>query len=261
MAIEVNNLCLSYNGLRILNNLSFSAPDNSFTVLLGRNGSGKSTLLKILSGLLPYDQGSVRVYGCDINKLSNVERGRLIGYLPQFHQPIYSFSVEEVVLTGRAAYVYATPSKSDRQKVREVIERMEIAHLKNRQYTELSGGERQLVMIARVLAQDPKIILLDEPISHLDLANQQRILQLLKEITAQSIAVIAVLHDPNIAFFHADSFFFLREGHVVWPEKEEQFWSVEFIKKVYGIQVDIVSFHNKGIMILQPGNSAVNHER
>ena len=118
------------------------------------------------------------------------------------------------MLTGRAAYVFSLPGRRDREKADQAIAEVGIEALRDRPYTELSGGERQLVMIARVLAQEPRVILLDEPLSHLDLANQVRFLRLVKKLTAGGLTVLAVLHDPNLAFLSGDHFVFLKDGRV-----------------------------------------------
>ena len=249
MALEVRNLCFSYYDVQVLDSLSFTAPEGKLTALLGRNGSGKSTLLRVLAGILPLGSGSIRVRGEEIGSLKNRFRARLLGYLPQFHQGVFSFTVEEVVLTGRASYVFARPSRLDRYKAIEAIERIGIAHLRTRSYTELSGGERQLVMIARVLAQESKVILLDEPVSHLDLANQQRLLKILKEICATGIIVMAVLHDPNTAFLYADKVVFLKDGQLAMPAGDTPPWSIEFIRKIYGIESAILPFGDKGLVV------------
>ena len=253
MSLEVRNLCFAHGRTRILHDCSFSAAKGQFTVLLGPNGAGKSTLFKILAGILPVDSGYVRIDGEDPARVRNADRARLIGYLPQFHEAVFPFSVEDVVLTGRAAYVCARPSKTDRRRAMAAIERMGIAHLKTRAYTDLSGGERQLVMIARVLAQEPGTILLDEPISHLDLAHQQMVLRIVREIAASAITVIAVLHDPNAAMLHADSVLFLKEGRIAArPKQDGPLLDSGFIKTIYGIRADVIAYGDKGIVVPLP---------
>ena len=249
MSLDVSNLCFSYGTLQVLNNLSFTAPSGKFTVLLGRNGSGKSTLFKALAGLLPVNSGSIKVMGEEMNSLKTRSRARLLGYLPQFHQTVFSFTVEEVVLTGRASYIFSQPSREDRKKANEAIETVGMKHLCGRPYTELSGGERQLVMIARVLAQEPRVILLDEPISHLDLANQQGLLKMLKQITTTGVTVLAILHDPDAAFMYADNLVFLKEGRIASPKGERVPWNAEFIKEVHGITAAILPFRDKAFVM------------
>ncbi|MBN2174617.1 MAG: ABC transporter ATP-binding protein [Bacteroidales bacterium] len=207
--IEVKNLDFSWKDQPVLSDISFELIAGSFTVMMGRNGSGKSTLMRIMGGLLPYDKGWLKVNGKELNHLKARERARYIGFMAQKHQGVFPFSVQEVVLTGRAAHVVYKPSVSDQGIALEALHLTGIAHLKDRIYTELSGGEQQLVMIARVLAQEPGIILLDEPISHLDYNNQIRILKLCKQLVKRGLTVLAVIHDPNMAFSFGDQFLFV----------------------------------------------------
>jgi iron complex transport system ATP-binding protein len=249
MGISVKELSFSYSGTTVLQDIAFHAEDRRFTVLLGRNGSGKSTLLKIIAGLLPYSQGQIEISGNDLGRLSHSGRARLIGYLPQFHAPAFPFTVEEVVLTGRASYVFSIPAKKDLEKADEAIEKAGIYHLKKRPYTDLSGGERQLVMIARVLAQEPKVILFDEPLSHLDLANQIRFLTLVKEMVQSGLTVLAVLHDPNIAFMSADDFILLKGGTIRHLENNEHPWDASILMDLYGAPLETLSFRNRALVI------------
>lgn len=259
MSLDVRNLCFAYGGVQVLRDVSFTAPAGKFTVLLGRNGSGKSTLLKVMAGILRPRSGTMTVLGQQLTSLSGSARAALIGYLPQFHQTVFPFAVEDVVLTGRAAYVFSLPTQSDRDKAVAAMRTAGIEHLRARPYTELSGGERQLVMIARVLAQNPKVILLDEPISHLDLANQQRLLGMLKQITAAGVTILAVLHDPTAAFLYGDEVIFLKQGAVVAPPTGIDPWEPSFIEHVYGVATTVVPFRGKAIVIPLRDNRQDQH--
>jgi iron complex transport system ATP-binding protein len=249
MAIRVQQASFTYDGLAVLKNVSFWVPAGAFSVLLGKNGSGKSTLLKMMAGLLPVKTGTIEIFGKDLNRLSLSERGRLIGYLPQFHTPVFPFTVREVVLTGRAAYVFSLPGRRDREKVDQAIAEVGMEELRDRPYTELSGGERQLVMIARVLAQEPKVILLDEPLSHLDLANQVRFLGLVKKLTSNGMTVLAVLHDPNLAFLSGDHFVFLKDGLVRETAAGEHPWTAELLSEVYGTRIETIPFRDRALVV------------
>lgn len=232
MGLEVCDLSFSLAGRPVLRGVSFEAPAGEVTAILGANGSGKSTLLKVIAGVHPCPPGAVAVLGRDLSRAAGAERASLLGYLPQFHRPVFSFAVEDVVLTGRAAYAFAAPRPRDRDRGRDALEAVGITDLAGRTYGELSGGERQLVLIARVLAQDPRVILLDEPTSHLDLANQGRLAGLLGKLAAWGKAVVAVLHDPNLAFSCADRLVFLAAGRVVEPQGPA--WDASFLTRVYG---------------------------
>ena len=248
-AIHVQQVHFAYDGRTVLEDVSLRAPVGMFTILLGKNGSGKSTLLRLLAGLLPLKEGTIEILGKDLNRLSLAERGRLIGFLPQFHNPVFPFTVKEVVLTGRAAYVFSVPGKKDRDKADQAIKEVGLEFLRDRNYTELSGGERQLVMIARVLAQEPRVILLDEPLSHLDLANQARFLALVKKLTVRGLTVLAVLHDPNLAFLSGDHFVFLKDGKVREMAGNERPWEAALLSEVYGTPIETLPFRDRALVV------------
>jgi iron complex transport system ATP-binding protein len=248
MAIHIKDLSFGYQQEQVLSNITLSLPDASFIVLLGKNGSGKSTLLKIISGMLPYTTGSVSIEDRELRQLHPKERSRMLAYLPQHYKMVFAFSVEEVVMTGRAAHIAFRPGKKDRAMVQEAMERTEILHLRDRPFTEISGGEQQLARIARVLSQAPTRILLDEPTTHLDLHNQARVLSLLKDLTSSGLTVVAVLHDPNAAFVFGDDFVFLKDGKRFRIEKDQQPWDESVLQHVYDIPLDCVPYRDRALV-------------
>jgi iron complex transport system ATP-binding protein len=250
MSIEFHHLSFSYGGVPVLQDLCFSVQPGKLTVLLGRNGSGKSTLVKLAAGLLPCRQGTIRVEGKNLKALPSAERARTIGYLPQFHTPVFPFTVEDVVLTGRAAFVWSTPAPSDLDHVETGLGAVRLEHLRARPYNALSGGERQLVLLARILAQDPTVILLDEPTSHLDLANQATLLDLLRQLAAKGKTIFAVLHDPNLAFQFADEMLFLKEGKLHASLSYREKVDSALLTEVYGCPVQVAEIHNRRVVFL-----------
>jgi iron complex transport system ATP-binding protein len=246
--IEIDKLSFSYNGQPVLKDVSLKITGNEFTVLLGQNGSGKSTLMRVMAGLLPKYSGNVQIRGKDLHKMSSRDRARSIGFLAQQHKAVFPFTVKEVVLTGRAAYIGFVPGKKDVQIAFEAIEKVGIEYLLNRVYSELSGGEQQLVMIARALAQQPEILLLDEPISHLDYNNQLRIISLIKQLVKQGITVAAVLHDPNMAFLFGDRFVYFHNKQV-FDARDKKPWEHEWVKEVFHDDMYTVSHEGKCIFI------------
>lgn len=247
-AISVSALNFSYDTKTLFGSISFDVKENAFTVLMGQNGSGKSTLLRIMAGLLPYKKGRVMVFGEELKPLHPRNKAKLIGFLPQQHKPVFPFKVNEVVLTGRAAHIRYLPSSGDRLIAAAAIERTGITHLAQRYYTELSGGEQQLVMIARTLAQQPRILLLDEPVSHLDYNNQLLIIKLLKDLVREGITVAAVLHDPNLSFLFGEKFIFVHEGSVV-ADNSDHPWLNPLVKAIFYHPVTMVPHGNKQILI------------
>lgn len=247
-AVSIKNLHFNYGAHTILKDVSLEINKNLFTVFLGHNGSGKSTLLRIIAGLIPCERGSIRINGVEILRLSGSARSHCIGFLGQQHRPVFPFTVFDVVLTGRVAHALFSPGSKDRQAAEEAIEEVGITELANRPYTELSGGEQQLVMIARTLAQEPSIILLDEPTSHLDFNNQVAILSLLKHLVKKEITVAAVLHDPNMAFLYGDDFIFVHEGAVIREERGDV-WNSPVINKIYGERIERLQCSGRAVIV------------
>ncbi|WP_218916650.1 ABC transporter ATP-binding protein [Alkaliflexus imshenetskii] len=247
--IEITNLSFGYRNQQILKEVSVAFPANEFSVILGRNGSGKSTLLRLIAGLLPHCKGAIRINGIELNNLSSAHRAYLVGFLQQSHKPVFPFTVKDVVLTGRAAFIGYLPTKEDHIAVDDAMERTAITHLQSRLYTELSGGEQQLVMLTRLIAQQPDILLLDEPISHLDYNNQIHIIKLIKQLVNDGFTIISVLHDPNMAFLFGDRFFFV-DDQKVYADNSSEPWKSPLIHKVF--HNSIVPVPHAGKMLFIP---------
>jgi iron complex transport system ATP-binding protein len=248
-AISIENLYFSYADCPILKNINLKVSARKFSVILGKNGCGKSTLFKVLTGINRFKKGSISILGENIEKLSVRQRAKKIGYLQQQHRPVFPFSVMDVVLTGRASHVALIPKKEDRIKAEAAIDRVGIGHLKNRPFTELSGGEQQMAMIARVLAQEPKVILLDEPTSHLDIFNQARILKLARDLVDSGLTILTILHDPNSAFVYGDEFIFLKEGMVYPLSSHQKPWDKEVLSQVYDSALTTIDYGNRALVI------------
>jgi iron complex transport system ATP-binding protein len=207
MALEPPLIMLRGAGFRYGDRPVFSAIDldvhsGEVLTVLGPNGCGKSTLLHCIGGSLALTAGSVHLAGQDLMQLGPTDRARQVGFLFQDHVPSFPFSVLDVAVMGRTPYlgIFGAPSRQDMVLAEAALEQLGIGHLSDRPYTELSGGERQLALLARTLVQQPKVILLDEPTAHLDMKNQVRCLQIIRALAAQGIAMIMSSHDPNHAF-------------------------------------------------------------
>jgi len=240
--LEVKGVYFKHKGqnIDVLKGVSFNAEKSFLTTILGPNGSGKSTLFKCISGLWKYYKGEVKVDGVSIDNLSFKKRARLFSVVPQEHEPPFPYSVFDVVLMGRASYigVFSSPGKRDYEKAEEALNTVGIGHLKNIPYTKISGGERQLTLIARAIAQEAPVMLLDEPTSHLDFKNQINILKKIKEIAKiGGITVVMTLHDPNLAGFFSDKVVVINSGSKVADGPPEEIITEDLIKKVYDIEI------------------------
>jgi iron complex transport system ATP-binding protein len=248
-AIEINKLSFTYDESNILDEVSTAFPSGSFSVLLGRNGSGKSTLFNIIAGLEKYQQGSVKLMGKERKQLSYKHCATILGFLPQFHKTVFPFKVKDVVITGRAAFSSYLPSKQDKMMVDQAIDELGILHLADKPYTELSGGERQLVMIARVLVQNPQIIMLDEPTNHLDLHYQTYVLDKLRLLARRGYTIITVMHDPNLAVLYGDQYFFMKEKKVFMTHEEPNVQIRHLFEELYDVKLIDVPVKNKTVVV------------
>ncbi|MGC9017279.1 MAG: ABC transporter ATP-binding protein [Caldimicrobium sp.] len=238
---------------RILQDISFVANQGEITTILGPNGAGKTTLFKCITGVWENYQGEILVNNKKIDNLPFTQRARFFSVVPQDHTPPFPYSVFEVVLMGRASYVglFSLPSKEDHKKVEEVLEMIGISQLKDKPYTQISGGERQLTLIARALVQETPVIILDEPTSHLDFKNQQLILNKIKEITKEkSLITVITLHDPNLASLFSDKVVILKEGRVLYDGHPNEVIVKKILKETYGIEIEVIK-HN-GVNIVFP---------
>jgi len=223
--------------------INFSLEDGEFMCILGPNGCGKTTLLKSIIGLVRLKKGSVEIEGRNVAHLPRPEIARIIGYVPQLHQPAFPFTVLEVVLMGRAPHLgpFSSPRQKDVAIADAAINSMGITHLRDKPYTQLSGGERQLVVFARVLAQKPAIILLDEPTSHLDFSNQVRLLKTVEKLADTGIPIIMTSHFPDHAFMVSNKVAMMKNGQIIDIGTPDEVVTENNLAKVYGMKVKVIS--------------------
>ncbi len=228
----------------IFKDISLDIRLGTVTCLLGPNGAGKSTLLACLRGLERLQSGRVCVAGTDINGWSQRELAQRIGFVPQHHVPTFPYLVEDVVLMGRTAYhsMVADDTEEDRLIVTSVLQELNLLELRYKPYTEISGGERQLVLLAAALAQEPEVLILDEPTSSLDFGNQHRLLQLLKRLAAQGIGIVICTHVPDHALLVADEVIMLKDGCLKYRGRPADIITEDTIRELYGIEAELVDF-------------------
>ncbi len=246
-AIEIKDLTYSYPGKPVLCNICLSLSGGSFTAVLGPNGCGKTTLLKNISGYLKPQQGETRLLGNPIRKLNPKERSRMVGYIPQNTSPGFSFTCHQVVSMGRLPYLgrFQWETREDMSIVMEAMELTGTWSLRGRPLSRLSGGEIQRVLIARALAQQPRILLMDEPVSHLDIKYQMDILGLVDRLCHTiGITAVTVLHDINLASRYCSEIVLMKEGRIVSTGSPSYVVTEKNLEDVFGIQAEIIMPHH-----------------
>jgi iron complex transport system ATP-binding protein len=239
MTIAARNLSIGYRDRLVGSGLWVLLREGESLALLGPNGGGKTTLLKTMLGLLPPRGGEVTLNGKPLDAFSVRERARLIGYVPQVHTGTFAFTVETVVLMGRTAYgsLFARPGKNDVAIAHATLERLGISHLADRAYTEISGGERQLVLLARALAQEPRYVVLDEPTASLDFGNQGKVMREIERLAGAGLGVLFTTHDPNHALRAAHRACLLRAGTIVAEGKTSHVLTRDNLEALYDAAV------------------------
>ncbi|WP_457752792.1 ABC transporter ATP-binding protein [Thermococcus sp.] len=255
--LEVKGLSFSYGDFSV-EDVCFEVREGEILTLLGPNGSGKTTILKSIYGLLKPEKKCVFVDGKDFHSLSLKERAKLAGYVPQYHHPPFPYTVLDVVVMGLASQlgVFESPRKEHYQKALEKLKLIGMERFKDKPYTQLSGGQLQLVLIARALVQEPKVLLLDEPTAHLDFKNQVKVLGIVKRLAKEeSISAVMTLHDPNLASLYSDRIALVKEGRIRALGKPNEILKEEILEEVYGVPIYILEFN--GFRLILPKTEVV----
>ena len=235
--VEMENLTVVIGANSILNNITFALDQGEFVAIVGANGSGKTTFLRSLAGLIEKFEGNISLYGQDLKKLTHKEIGSKVAIVPQTPSSTGSFSTLDIISMGRYPRTgrFVLETEQDQKLILEVMESTDTLKFSSRLVTELSGGERQRVFIARALAQEPSILLLDEPTANLDIRYQMNILDLARDHIKKGISVIAAIHDLSLAAKYADRIVLLHEGNIVADDLPEIVLTPENVKKTYGV--------------------------
>ncbi len=237
--IHVQNVAFSYvRNIQILKDISFDLEKGRFLALLGNNGAGKSTMLKCMNGIYHKTSGVIQVEERDVSRLSRNEIARTMAYVEQSNEAS-QFTVYDAVLMGRKPFIRVNPTKEDIAIAERAMARMELQNFALRYIDQISGGELQKVVIARALAQQPKVLLLDEPTSNLDLHNQHEVMRIMREISQNDgITVIVVIHDLNLALRYCDRFLLMQDG-LVYDYGDHSVITDQSIHDVYHIAADV----------------------
>ena len=241
--LEVQSLDFGFPGRTIGRGVGFRLEPGEVLCVLGPNGGGKTTLFRTLLGLLEPHAGNVRLEGADLQDLSRAEIARRVGYVPQGHSAYFAFTVREFVLMGRTAHLgsFASPGKNDVQVANQALESLGIAALAERPVTEISGGERQLALVARALAQEPRLLVLDEPTAGLDFGNQVRVLERISNLSGKGISILFSSHHPDHAFMCAGRALLLAEGRALEIGPPQEVIRADTLQRLYGVPAQVLA--------------------
>lgn len=240
---EVDNISFRYPGYdrNVLNGVSVKLRKGEILCILGPNGAGNTTLLSCMAGLLKPASGSIRLCGRELKDMSEREIAKLTGYVPQIHVPSFDYRVIDFVLMGRAPHtgLFSRPSAAEEQHCRDVLESMGLGHITDKSYLDISGGERQQLLIARAVVQSPEAILFDEPTAHLDYGNQHRTLRRIKDMAAEGYSVVITTHNPDHALLLGDQAAIVGKDGTVTQGHSSDILSEEKLSDVYGMDIRI----------------------
>lgn len=256
MRMKIENLHFSYGSREVLKGVSFGIDDSGFVSVLGPNGAGKSTLFRCMLGLLEPSEGSVHICGRNIRQMPPAELSHRVAYIPQSHTPVFNFSVFDMVLMGTTAQLsrFSSPGKKEAQLAEAAMERIGISHLRDRGCGNISGGELQLALIARAIAQQAKILVMDEPSASLDYGNKLRLMETVKGLTREGYTVIQSTHDPDQAYLYSDQILALYDGKLLARGTPQETISSSLISRLYGVDVEVRSMHRDDVRVCIPAH-------
>lgn len=240
MTLEINELSFSFRNTRILDKVSFQVPEGELVSLVGPNGAGKSTLIKCINRILTPGSGTVRFNGRQISGMMLREIAGVFGYVPQFTRHAFPETVFDTVLLGRRPFLGWTVGQNNRNRVYDILIQLGLDQLALRQFNELSGGEQQKTLVARALAQEPRVLLLDEPTSSLDLRHQMDVMEHVVSIVKQQrISAVMAIHDLNLASMYSDRMVILKDGTVFRDGPPGAVLCADTIRAVYGVRATV----------------------
>lgn len=247
MLLEIKNLSGGYGRGNIVKGITCQADAGEILCVLGPNGCGKTTLFRLLFGMLPPTAGEVYMDGMPGKELSPKKRARLAAYIPQNHTPVFSYTVLELVVMGRASHFSAmeAPRKKDREQALLALEKLGAAHLAEKPYLSLSGGQRQLVLIARAVCQSARILIMDEPAANLDYANRQLLMDVASELAGKGYCIVMSTHSPENPFSVGHKVLMMKEGRLAAFGVPKEVITPKSLEEIYGIPMDVVSVRDR----------------
>jgi iron complex transport system ATP-binding protein len=239
--IKVENLHFSYGSHKVLKGVSFEVQKGEYMCILGANGCGKTTLLKTMLAFLKPQQGTVSLYGKNIHGMDERELAQKVAYIPQTHSPPFPFTVMDVVLLGRTPHLSPSyrPKPEDERIAKAAMDRLGISAYANKRYTELSGGQRQMVIIARALTQQPDILIMDEPTASLDFGNQYLVLEQMLSLAREGMSILMVTHNPDHALYCADRIIAMQDGNILSLGTSRNVVSEANMRDIYNMTIKV----------------------
>ncbi len=252
--IKIENLSFAYHKEPVLKNLSLTIDKGSVVSLLGPNGVGKSTLFKCMLGILNHYQGDIFLQGKNIKNLSIKALSKQIAYVPQSHYPAFHYSVFDMVLMGTTSHIspFSSPGKKEQHLAKEALEQLSISHLIHRDFMRISGGEKQLVLIARALAQQATLLIMDEPTANLDYGNQMQVLNCIQTLAQKGYTIIQSTHHPEQSFMFSSQIIALLKGKIVAQGSPQKVICSKVLKQLYNIDTHVESLHDDHFRICLP---------
>lgn len=241
--LKVENVYSGYDKKEVLKGISFEMGQGELLCILGANGCGKSTLLKNILGILKTMKGAITLDGKNVFKMEEKALAQLIAYIPQAHVPPFPYTVEDVVLMGRTPHLnkMAMPSSEDASIAQEALCQLGIAHIAKKSYMELSGGQRQMVVIARAIAQEPRLLVMDEPTASLDYGNQYVVLEKIMSLKKRGMSILMVTHSPEHALYCAERTLIMKEGNIIALGPSLTVVNESNMKAIYNTDIRVVT--------------------
>ncbi len=254
MGITVQNLRFAYGSKPVLQGIDFSLDGGQMICVLGKNGAGKSTLFRCILGLQKGYEGIICIDGTNVKELHAAELAKRVAYIPQNHSSAYAFTVRDMVLLGTTASLkrFEHPGRIQLERAECALKQVGIETLADCSYAEISGGEQQLTLIARALAQQARILIMDEPCANLDYGNQVRLLQILRELAKEGYLILQSTHNPEHAFLFADQAMALVDGRIAGIGKPQHVLTRELLEQMYHIRMNLYSVGEDGMEVCVP---------